>query len=331
MGTLRGYGVQLCFIEWMLPLIKMLKAHILLILLHCVQLTFAQKQVAITIDDVPNTVAYQANGFISPLLKATDLRKAPVAIFINESKLYETDSVVKNFALLETWIKRDYVTVGNHTFSHLRYSKVGFEDFKNDILKGESITRSLASKQKKELIYFRFPFTDLGIDSIQFDSIAQYLKQANYTITPFTIESADYIFNSLYEHYLKHGNKKDAKRIANAYINHTLSLFDYFEKVADTLFNRPVKHIYICHDNQLNADFLPLLMDKLLLKEYSFISLEEALTDRVYQNKVFYKGKWGFTWMYRWVADLEKRKAWMKNEPSMLEIYKEYETVAKNN
>jgi peptidoglycan/xylan/chitin deacetylase (PgdA/CDA1 family) len=308
----------------------MSKALSLLTMLLLVQLALAQKQVAITIDDVPNTAAYQANGFISPLLKSTDSLNAPIAIFINESKIYETDSVAQNVALLESWIKRDYVTVGNHTFSHLRYSKVGLEDFKNDVLKGESITRALALKEKKPLIYFRFPFNDLGSSSIEFDSIAQYLKQANYTITPFTIESSDWIFNSLYEHYLNQGKKEDAHRIASAYIDHTVSLFDYFEEVADTLFHRPVKHIYLCHDNQLNEDFLSSLMKKLQVKDYSFISLEEALKDRVYQSEVFYKGKWGFSWMYRWMADSQNRQNWMKNAPSMRKIYEEYEKVIKN-
>ncbi len=309
----------------------MLKSLILIILVHCVQVAFAQKQVAITIDDVPNTMAFKANGFISPLLKVTYARKVPITIFINESKLYETDSVVRNFALLEKWIRSDYVSVGNHTFSHLRYSNVGYEDFRNDILKGESITRALASKQKKELTYFRFPFNDLGIDSIQFDSVALYLKQANYTIAPFTIESSDWMFSRLYEHYLKQGKKKDAKRIANAYVDYTLSLFDYFETIADTMFHRPIKHIYLCHDNPLNADYLPLLMDKLQSKNYSFISLDEAMKDPAYQNKEYYKGKWGFSWLYRWMADIQNRKAMMSNEPSIMGIFKEYEKVTNNN
>jgi hypothetical protein len=79
---------------------------------------FSQSFVSITIDDVPNTVKYQADNYQSKLLSKLDSLNIPVTIFINEELIYQTDSVAKNFELLNKWLKKDFVTAGNHTFNH---------------------------------------------------------------------------------------------------------------------------------------------------------------------------------------------------------------------
>jgi len=151
------------------------------------RVSLAQRQVALTIDDVPNTVTYKDHDFESQLLHTTDSLQIPVTVFIVESNIYKTDSVVQNFRLLDHWIQRDYITPGNHSFTHLHYSTAGFVKFTRDLLKGEAITRELARKEQKELKYFRFPYNDLGADSAQHDSITRFLEENNYTAAPFTI------------------------------------------------------------------------------------------------------------------------------------------------
>lgn len=292
-----------------------------------VRVSFAQQQVAFTIDDVPNTVNYKDHDFQSPLLQTLDALRIPVTIFIVESNIYKTDSVVQNFALLQQWIQRDYVTPGNHSFSHLHYSTVGFEQFTRDLLKGEAMTRELADKEQKEVPYFRFPFNDLGADSTQQDSINRFLKQNHYTAAPFTIESSDYIFNSLYEHYMNQGQTTKAEDIANTYIDFTLKLFDYFENLSQELFQRPIRHIYLCHDSPLNSGYLPALVNKLRARGYSFISLDDALQDPVYDSKMYYQGKWGYSWIYRWIKDTDQRTTLMKKEPFLMDIYEEYKKI----
>lgn len=180
---------------------------------------------------------------------------------------------------------------------------------------------------QKELKYFRFPYNDLGADSGQYDSITQYLFRTNYIIAPFTIESSDYIFNSLYEYYRNLGQIEKADSIAHTYVNFTLTLFEFFEELSKEQFNRPIKHIYLCHDSPINAKFLPVLVDKLRSRGYSFISLDEALKDPVYESRIYYKGKWGFSWIYRWMNDPEKRTALMKKEPFLIDIYEDYKRV----
>lgn len=295
------------------------------------QLAHCQKMVSITIDDVPNSNRFKKDGFQSVLLNKLDSLDIPVAIFINEGLLYKTDSVSKNFELLNNWVQKEYITLGNHSFDHSRYSAIGIDSFTNDIVTGESITRQLAKKYKKPLKYFRFPYNDLGKDSIQHSEIKDFLQEKGYIITPFTIESSDWMYNTVYEYYLSEKDFKKAKETGKAYLTKTLEYFDFFETLVKNDYQREINHIYLCHDNKLNADFLPQLIAELERKEYQFISLENALTDKVYQQKDNYFKKWGVSWLYRWEATQKERLENMKKEPSTEAIMELYEGVLKEN
>ncbi|MEN7547585.1 polysaccharide deacetylase family protein [Rapidithrix thailandica] len=307
-----------------------MKITLLYIFLFCGLLPelMGQSQVAITIDDVPNTHQYEKDGFKSRLLEQLDSLDLPVAIFINEGLLYKNTSTKKNLVLLKQWAKRKYITLGNHTYRHSRYSQVGFHAFMEDVEKGEKMLDKLALKYRKRLKYFRFPFNDLGEDSLQHAKIEQFLKAKDYQITPFTVESSDWMFNYLYEQYLEKGKTEEAKAIGKAYIDKTLALFDFFDSLSLKLYGRQIKQIYLCHDNTLNADYLATLVDKLQQKNYSFISLEEALEDKVYESPDVYYKKWGVSWVYRWMTDSKERSRLMRSEPSVEEYYKTYQELS---
>jgi hypothetical protein len=155
----------------------------------------------------------------------------------------------------------------------------------------------------------------MGRDSIAHYQIKKYLKESGYINTPFTIESEDWAFNSAYEEAWKKGDSKKADEIGRQYIEHTVRLFEYFEKIILELYGRNIKHIYLCHDNHLNADYLTDLLAALTKQGYKYISLDNALKDKIYQSNDYYTGPYGFSWVYRWQKDELKRKTLMRQEP----------------
>ncbi|MEX0275661.1 MAG: polysaccharide deacetylase family protein [Flavobacteriaceae bacterium] len=294
----------------------------------CFQI-WAQNHVAITIDDVPNTSLYQSENYRSGILDKIDSLRIPVAIFINEGLLYKTDSVTKNFELLNRWVKSKNTTIGNHTFSHSRYSEVGYGHFHKDIEKGAYITRELIKKYGKKLTYFRFPYNDLGADSIQHVEIERFLRDMEYKSTPFTIESSDWMFNALYENYLHQKEYKKAEGIGSLYLSKTMEYFQFLDSLAIKKYGRKIPHIYLCHDNRLNTDFLIPLLSRLRQQGYNFIRLDEALKDSVYvQDDTYYK-KWGISWLYRWMSSQRERMKWMGMEPDMKEVERRYNNLNK--
>jgi peptidoglycan-N-acetylglucosamine deacetylase len=310
-----------------------MKRHFCTLLLSVVTTAvFAQQRsVSITIDDVPNVRLYEGSGYSSGLLKKLDSLNLPIAIFINEGNLRKSKAFDKNKALLQNWISRKYITVGNHSYSHPNYGEIGFDAFKGEVLKGEELTRKMAEAAGKKLEYFRFPFNAMGKDSLEQVRMQQFLAAHQYISTPFTVESEDWLYTQLYEKALKEGKLEEGRAIGNRYVELSLQLFEYFDRVSIETTGKPVKQIYLCHDNRLNTDFLPVLVQKLKEKDYRFISLGEAMSDPAYQLPLHYYGNAGFSWVYRWIGDVDKRRSLMRVEPGDAETQKAYEAMTKGN
>jgi peptidoglycan-N-acetylglucosamine deacetylase len=278
---------------------------------------YSQSFISISIDDVPNTHFYDLSAEKPALLSTLDSLQIPVCIFINEKNVTNFGDSLKNYNWLKDWVNRDYVTLGNHSYSHFHYSEVGFEKFSQDVLQGEILTNLFRKTSQKELTLFRFPFNDLGPDSLAHSQIKQFLTEHKYQIAPFTIESSDWLFNSIYEIYLKSGDFEKAQKIGLEYVAFTMQQVSFFEELTLQVFNRPIKHIYLCHDNKLNAKFLPLLVDQLNQRNYSFISMQDALSDPIYQSTDWYNKKYGVSWLYRWIQDSSLRMTYLRKEPSL--------------
>lgn len=291
--------------------------------------SIGQTKLAISIDDVPNTRKFELDNFQSKLLENLDSVNIPISIFINEGLIYKTDSVANNFELLNDWVRKDFTTLGNHTFSHPHYSQVGFDIFSNDIKRGQYITKELANKYKKSLKYFRFPFNDLGKDSVQHVRIDSFLSANNYISTPFTIESSDWMFNFVYEYYLKNKQLVEAKRIGDLYVAKTLEYFSFFESMSLEFYGRKVNQIYLCHDNSINADYLVEIIDELKKRGVVFCSLDQAMEDQIYSQTDEYYRKWGVSWFYRWMLSQKERIKRMRLEPDLKEIETLYTEFSK--
>jgi len=263
---------------------------------------------------------YKKNDFKSILLEKLDSLNIPVAIFVNEGLVYKTQFEEKNIELLTEWESRDYITTGNHTFAHTRLSDVDLETFIDDIEKGERLSRSILDDKGKTLEYFRFPYNDLGDDSLTHTGISEYLISKGYTTIPFTVESSDWMLNAIYQYYLDKGEVKEAEKIGAIYIEKTLEYFSYFEKLTEEKYSKPIKQIYLCHDNLLNSVYLSKLIEGLKHRGYQFISLAEALADPVYSQSDAYYKKWGISWVYRWEKSKDERRRMMMAEPSFEKI-----------
>ncbi len=110
----------------------------------------------------------------------------------------------------------------------------------------------------------------------------------------------------------------------------TIELVLFFENVARSVYNRPVSHIYLCHDNSLNADYLGEIIRRLQAEDYRITSFSESLKDPVYEQENTYYEKWGVSWLYRWMDTQKERVGWMKKEPDLTEIENLYEKINSN-
>ena len=286
----------------------------------------AQKQIAITIDDLPfvsELSLKHAQESTAKLLKKMKTNQVKAVGLVNESFLLRFGEVDERIALLEAWLQNGN-ELGNHTFSHNSFNNLSLDEFKVEVLKGEIITQKLNKKYNKEAKYFRYPFLHTGPDSLKKYGFETFLKEQNYQNAPVTIEADDWLFNKVYMDAMKANDKALMKTVAEKYLKHTNDYFDYYEKYTQEVIGRPIKHIFLCHANALNADYFDELFQLMRNRGYTFITLEEALKDDIYQHKDTVLTKGGFSWLHRWKIT-DKKKSTLKEMQVPADIQALYE------
>jgi peptidoglycan-N-acetylglucosamine deacetylase len=228
--------------------------------------------------------------------------------------------------VLRQWAENPLITPGNHTQHHPNCAEIDdAATFYREVLDCEMLIKTAWPELDHSPKYFRFPFNAAGRDTLQHREWKALLTQLGYVSTPFTIESSDYVFNALYVDALKREHAQEAEAVVRQYLAHTLAVFRLYEQFCQAQYGRPIPHIYLCHGNQLHADHYDALIAALKEEGYAFVRLGEALQDEVYQQEDHYYDRWGISWLYRWMADPEIRKAALRKSPDpspeILEAY----------
>ncbi len=285
-----------------------MRIFVALAILLCALSTQAQTQkrtMAVTIDDLPYVTIdapYLANARQATprILAALEKCRAPVVGFVNEARLHEQNEEKARIALLKQWIAMGAI-LGNHTFSHRDFNKLTVAQFEEEIAKGDQITRQLMKSREPYQRYFRHPMTHTGDTVEKKEAVEKFLAARGYKITPHTIENSDFIFNVGYAQAL---HKKDlalAKRIRDNYLDFTIAATEFAEKISPQVFGREIPQVLLIHSNDLNADCLDEMLQRFAARGYRFVTLDEAMSDPVYETRDSWVGKNGPTWIWRWM------------------------------
>jgi len=161
----------------------------------------ANREVAITIDDLPagaanSMPAAAITEMTKKLLTTLRDQKIPVVGFVNEKKLYKLGEVDERIAALRMWLDYGF-ELGNHTFSHASLNQVGLPAWEDDIVQGASVTRQLLAEHNMKLRYFRHPYLDTGRDLQTRRQAEAFLVTRGYHIAPVTLDAWDYVRRSL--------------------------------------------------------------------------------------------------------------------------------------
>ncbi|MEM8895153.1 MAG: polysaccharide deacetylase family protein, partial [Bacteroidota bacterium] len=310
----------------------MMKSSIFLLLGVVLALSIqaqSTKKMAITIDDLPMVVLEQndslrmkMNRDIIAHLSEYDV---PAIGFVNEQKLYDDDGqlVPIRKQMLVEWLEAG-MELGNHTYSHPDYNSLEPEEFFEEIIKGEELTRPLLSEYDMELKYFRHPFLHRGNTKAKVDTLVSFLSENGYIEAPVTIDNSEWIFARAYELAVRRNQRAMANRIGNSYISYMLEKTAYFEKNAQQLFDRPINQILLLHDNFINADYLGKLLEAYAESGYEFVSLDEALEDPAYRSEDNTAIRAGITWLHRWAITKGIDQSFFSGEPACPRYVQEY-------
>ena len=181
--------------------------------------TAAERRMALTVDDLP---AQRAPGLpaervaeINRRMVATlEAHEIPAVGFVNEFKL-EIDGETRpdRVGPLELWLDAG-LELGNHTWSHPDVHRIPLEDFLQEIVAGERISRSLAAERDIPYRYFRHPYLHTGRDLETKTAVERYLAEHGYSVAPVTIDNSEWIYARAYDNAVDAGDDDLCRRIA---------------------------------------------------------------------------------------------------------------------
>ncbi len=280
----------------------------------------ARREVAVTFDDLPFITVTRVGiekqrEMTRKLLRSITAHNVPAVGFVNENKLLnEGARDERRVALLRMWTDAK-LELGNHTFSHPDLHRTPLAAFQDDVVRGETDTRSLLQKSGMNLRYFRHPFLHTGRDIETKSTFEKFLAGRGYTIAPVTVDNSDWIFAAAYARAAARSDKEMVKRIGEAYVPYMDSYFAYYEQQSTELFGREIKHVLLLHANAINSDYfddLALMMER---RGYRFITLADALTDEAYKSNDTFTGAGGISWIHRWALTRGMKDDFFRGEP----------------
>ena len=263
------------------------------------------RTMVVTIDDLPfikigeGDYVERARPATAKILSALKKHKAPAVGFVNEHMLQDPRNRDERIDLLRQWVKNGMI-LGNHTYSHPDFNNLTAEQFQEEIIKGEVVTRELMKNRQPYQLYFRHPFTHTGDTREKKEAVEKFLAARGYKLTPHTLENSDWIFNVPYVEAVQKGDKALAERVRNEYLNFTIAATEFAEKISPQIFGREIPLLLIIHSNDVTADSLDEMLRRFAARGYKFVTLDKVMADPAYKTEDTYINKFGPTWFFRW-------------------------------
>jgi hypothetical protein len=234
-------------------------------------------QVAITIDDfnwfdIPQMSAEARNRALLNSLRANSIK---AGLFVC-ARFVDNETGQK---LLSAWDQEGHL-IGNHTYSHRNYHDISFEQFSQDVLRGEAVI----SKQPGFKKFFRFPFLKEGDTTQKRDGMRQFLKANGYRNGHVTIDASDWYVDTRLRNRLKSNPGAELSPYKDYYLNHIWERSLYYDDLSRKVLGRSVKHTLLLHHNVLNGLFLGDVMEMYKRKGWKLINAEEAFSEPVFAS-----------------------------------------------
>ena len=264
------------------------------------------RTMAVTFDDLPYVTAGQpqylpnAQRATKAILRGLRIHRVPVVAFVNEGQLQATGEVDARIALLQQWVEAGMI-LGNHTYSHPDLNALTAEQFQDEIIRGEVVTRRLMQSRQPYQLYFRHPMTHTGDTQAKKEAIENFLAGRGYKVAPHTIENSDFVFNVGYVRALRNKDEAMAKRLREAYLDFTIATTEFAELISPQIFGREIAQTLLLHSNDITADCLDEMLRRFAARGYRFVTLDQAMSDPAYQTKDTSVSKFGPTWLWRWM------------------------------
>ena len=262
--------------------------------LTAVPMSLAAQEIAITLDDLPyvmpsRTTPEDGLRYVLSINQALQKYGIVATGFVIGRQLTDETSPA-----LQAFIEAGH-TVGNHSWSHPDYGTLTIDEFWEETLRTDQALSEWTDKAR----YYRFPFLREGETEDTKEAATQILADLGYQNVPVTIDNDEWQFNSDYLDAIEGGDTDAAGQIAYQYVAHMQERTAHFQDLAQEALGRDVKHILLLHMNRINADHLSTLLEWYVSEGWTFLTVENAMTDSVFSAPDLYAGARGLSQIER--------------------------------
>jgi peptidoglycan/xylan/chitin deacetylase (PgdA/CDA1 family) len=232
-----------------------------------------EKQVAITIDDLPfvgsanynpGNLRREHDRFMKMLAAIKD-RGVPATGFVVAGTIEKGQwDMLNEFA-------NAGLEVGNHTYSHPNLYSTATERYIKDIDKADKVLKPILTKPK----FFRYPYLAEGRGEKK-EKVLSFLHQKGYIIAPVTIDSKDFRFNDRLFSINWRNRPQHLPKIKQQYLSYIWQQTKRAERISEKN-GKPIKEILLIHANLINAHAMGDIIDMYQKKGYKIVPLRDIL------------------------------------------------------
>jgi len=241
--------------------------------------------IAFTFDDIPAhgpLVPGQTRvDVIQAITGALAAAKAPAFGFLNAGfGLDAPDDAAKAIA---AW-RAAGLPLGNHTYSHANFDKVGATAFAADV--GRNETPLAAAAKGTDWHWFRYPFLSEGSTPAVRDAARADLRTRGYRVAAVTMSFNDFSWNPV---YAACSVKRDAGAIASleaSFLRDARAAAMAARARAKAQLGRDIPYVLLMHVGAFDARMLPKLLALYREMGFRFVTLPEAEADPYYTSAV---------------------------------------------
>ena len=234
-------------------------------------------EISITMDDaawmgIPQPWQAGANR---ALLETFERRGVRVALFAAGKNVDNPEGR----AILESWNAAGHM-IGNHTYSHRNYHAITFEEFRDDLLRGEAVVKPYS----RYTGYFRFPVLKEGDTGEKRDRMREFLDSHGMHNGQVTVDASDWYYDARLRERLKENAPFDPACFRRAYIEHLWSRALFYDGLARDATGRSPRHTLLVHYNLINVLFLGDVMDHFRKQGWKWVSAADAFRDPIFEQ-----------------------------------------------
>ena len=287
------------------------------------------RRVAVTFVALPMVQTWyqpRAEKDTRKLLAALASRNVRAVGFVSAGQLYKDGQVnEEKTGLLRMWLDAGH-ELGSEGYTHPNLSKVPLEDYKRDILRGEELTGRMARERGSRLRYFSYPYLNVGPGRATKEAFERWIAGRGMQVHKVTIDNWDWLYGQVYAEARRAEDEARMARVADEYLAYMERTFEFYEQLSrDTLGYEPPQ-VLMLTANGLNCQKAEELLAVLERRGYSFVTLEEAMSDPAYRLPDTYTGEWGISWLQRWAM---ARGAKFRKEPYLSDWMAQFHDNAK--